>query len=56
LGSGITIISFRDEKVTTGDQYKVTLVNPCGNRFLVEAMTDSFFLKNRQPSKVTDII
>jgi hypothetical protein len=48
--------SASDEKVTTGDQYKVPLVNHCSNWFLVEAVTDPFILNNRQPSKVTDII
>ncbi len=35
---------------------RCSLVNPSGNCFLLEAMTDPFILNNRQPSKVTDII
>jgi hypothetical protein len=35
---------------------RCSLVNPSGNCFLVEAVTDPFILNNRQPSKVTDII
>jgi hypothetical protein len=35
---------------------RCSLVNPSGNCFLMEAMTNPFILNNRQPSKVTDII